>query len=303
MGASVVEVQEHDDTEIKNNANAIAPFSVGRAGLLGTTLRFLAGYKADRAVYNVVRGADVSNPGVLAAFGSTGYFCSSAAKPFIEAAGFKQLFTPSKGGVCGQPTQVATSNFTVAAVPTTTTVAVTSATAASARIEATVTAATSPNGTVAFYEGATLLQAGVPLVSGKATRIQPATAGAHTYRAVFTPAANTAFAGSEGTGTGTVQKASSKIAETFAKTVDKGTKAKGAVTVTLTGAAAKASGQIVVKEGNKTLVTKTLANGTVTFKLPKLALGKHTLVITWAGDANGTGSNLKFKIKVKAPKK
>jgi ABC-type phosphate transport system substrate-binding protein len=303
LAGSVVEVQEHNDTQIKDNANAIAPFSIGRAGLLGGTLRLLNGWQAERAVYNVVRGPDVSKPEILAVFGSNGYFCSAAAKPLIEQAGFKQLFTPSKGGVCGQPTQTATSNFTVAEVQTTTTVAVTSASASSARIVASVNASTSPNGTVAFYEGATLLQSGVPLVSGKATRIQPAAPGSHTYRAVFTPAANTAFTTSEGTGTGTVEKAASKIAETFAKSVLKGTKAKGTVTVTLTGATAKASGQITVKEGNKTLVAKALSNGTVTFKLPKLSVGKHTLVISWPGDANGTSSTLTFKIKVKAPKK
>ena len=136
-------------------------------------------------------------------------------------------------------------------------------------------------------------------MSGAATRIQPANPGAHTYRAVFTPAANTAFLTSEGTGTGTVQKASSTITETFDKKVEKGKKAKGTVTVTLTGATAKASGQITVKEGSKTLATKTLANGTVTFKLPKLAVGKHTLVISWPGDANGNAGTLTFKLKVK----
>jgi ABC-type phosphate transport system substrate-binding protein len=300
---SAVYVQEHDDTEIKDNPNAIAPFSIGRAQLLGGTVRIETGWEAKRAVYNVVRGADVADPEILAAFGSNGYFCSAPAKPLIEASGFKQLFTPSKGGVCGAPTQSATSNFTVAEVPTTTTVAVTSASASSAKIVASVTAATSPNGTVSFYEGATLLQSGVPLVSGQATRVQPATPGSHTYRAVFTPATNTAFGASEGTGTGTVQKATSSISETFDKKVEKGKKAKGTVTVTLAGSTAKASGPITVKEGSKTLVTKTLANGAVTFKLPKLAVGKHTLVISWPGDANGTSSTLTFKIKVKAPPK
>lgn len=301
LAGSVAEVQEHDDTEIKNNPNAVGPFSMGRAQLLGSTLRLTDGFSADRALYNVVRGVDVNDATILSVFGSEGFVCSAAAKPLIEAAGFKQLFTPSRGGVCGQPTQTATSNFTVAEVPTTTTVTVTSASASSAKIEAAVTAATSPSGTVAFYEGATLLQSGVPLVSGKATRIQPAAPGSHTYKAVFTPATNTAFGTSEGTGTGTVQKASSSITETFAKKVEKGKKAKGTVTVTLNGATSKASGQITVKEGKKTLATKTLANGSVTFKLPKLAVGKHTLVITWPGDANGTSSKLTFKIKVKAP--
>jgi len=301
LAGSVAEVQEHDDTTVKNDANAIAPFSKGRAELLGGTLQLLGGFSADRALYNVVRGADVNDATILSVFGSNGYVCSPAAKPLIEAAGFKQLFTPSKGGVCGQPTQSATSNFTVAEVPTTTTVTVTSASASSAKIEASVTASTSPNGTVAFYEGATLLQSGVPLVSGKATRIQPATPGSHTFRAVFTPATNTAFGSSEGTGTGTVQKATSSITESFAKKVAAGKRAKGTVTVILAGASAKAGGIVKIKEGAKVLVTKTLANGSVKVKLPKLKPGKHKLKIVWAGDANATGSQLVFKIKQLKP--
>ena len=113
---STVYVQEHDDTPIKNNPNAIAPFSIGRAQLLGSTVRLETGWDAKRAIYNVVRGANVADAGILAAFGSNGYFCSAAAKPLIEQAGFKQLFTPSKGGACGAPTQTATSNFVVANV-------------------------------------------------------------------------------------------------------------------------------------------------------------------------------------------
>ena len=37
-------------------------------------------------------------------------------RPLIEAAGFRQLYPPPKGGVCGAPTQSATSNFTTAIV-------------------------------------------------------------------------------------------------------------------------------------------------------------------------------------------
>ena len=206
-GVGVQEVQEHDDTDIKNDADAIAPFSEGRAGLLGTTLRLETGFAAKRAVYNVVRGADVGNASFLAAFGSNGYFCSAAAKPLIVQAGFKQLFTPSRGGVCGAPTQTATSNFVVDNVQTTTTVTVTSASASSARITAAVTGSSAPSGTVAFFEGATQLATGVPLTSGQGVRVQTTTPGTHTYRAVFTPAANTPFTSSEGTGTGTVAKA------------------------------------------------------------------------------------------------
>ncbi|NHA00346.1 hypothetical protein G5V59_10135 [Nocardioides sp. W3-2-3] len=90
LAASVAEVQEHDDTAIKSDPNAVAPFSVGRASLLGDTLRIEGGWTAQRALYNVVRGADVANDKVQAVFGSTGFFCSDAARAPIEAAGFKQ---------------------------------------------------------------------------------------------------------------------------------------------------------------------------------------------------------------------
>ncbi len=303
-GASVQEVQEHDDTDIKNNPDAIAPFSEGRAGLLGTTLHLETGFAAKRAVYNVVRGADVANASILAAFGTNGYFCSAAAKPLIEQAGFKQLFTPSKGGVCGAPTQTATSNFVVANVTTTTTVTVTSASASSARITAAVTGSSAPSGTVAFFEGATQLATGVPLTSGQAVRIQTATPGAHTYKAVFTPAANTPFTSSEGTGSGTVVKATSSVAASFPKTVKFGKKAKGTVTVTLNGSSSKATGAVTIKDGNKVVGTGTLSNGKVTITLKKkLKPGKHKLTISWAGDSNASGSETKVKIKALAKPK
>ena len=286
---------------IKNNPNAIAPFSAGRAGLLGSTLRFETGFKADRAVYNVVRGADVGNandPGGVRQRTAT----SARRRPSrcIEQAGFKQLFPPSKGGVCGQPTQSATSNFTVADVPTTTTVAGDQrqcllgarswrrsrdrppraapwrssrappcSSRASRWCRARPRASSRPTPGCAHLPGRLHpgRQHGVPDVGGHRDR--------HRRR-----------------------RRTSTITETFPKKVEKGKKAKGTVTVTLTGATAKASGQITVKEGKKILATKTLANGRVTFKLPKLAVGKHTLVISWPGDANGNAGTLTFKLKV-----
>ncbi|MEO5853063.1 MAG: substrate-binding domain-containing protein [Nocardioides sp.] len=305
LAGSVTDVQEHDDTTIKSDPNAVAPFSQGRAGLLGSTLRLEGGFSANRALYNVVRAGDVSTPNVQAAFGSTGFVCSATAKPLIEAAGFKQLFPPSKGGVCGQPTQSATSNFIVDSVSTTTAVTASVATATSARIVAKVAGSTAPSGTYAFYEGATLLQAGVPLVSGQATRIQPAAPGTHTYRAVFTPAANSPFTASEGSGAVTIAstggtpaaKAASTIKESFAKTVKAGKRAKGTVTVTLKGVATKATGKIKIKKGSKTLVTKSLSGGKVTVKLPRLQNGKNKLKIVWGGDAAGLPGKLAFTIK------
>ncbi|NHA00347.1 hypothetical protein G5V59_10140 [Nocardioides sp. W3-2-3] len=63
---------------------------MGRASLLGDTLRIEGGWTAQRALYNVVRGADVANDKVQAVFGSTGFFCSDAARALIRDAGFKQ---------------------------------------------------------------------------------------------------------------------------------------------------------------------------------------------------------------------
>ena len=119
-------MQEHDPTPIQGNSNAIAPFSKGRAGLAGSALHVETGFSADRALYNVVRGSDVSNADVLAVFGENGFLCSDKATAAIEAAGFRQLSKSTAGGVCGSPTQAATSNFTTSVVATTTTVTATS---------------------------------------------------------------------------------------------------------------------------------------------------------------------------------
>ncbi len=292
-------VTEHDPAPIMNDPDAIAPFSLAKKSTLANpaVVTTEPGFNADRAVYNVVRGADVAKPEVLAAFGTSGYFCSAAGKALIEAQGFRQLFPPSKGGACGQPTQTATTNLTTANVPTTTTVTVTSDSASSARIVANVTGTSVPSGTVAFFEGATQLAGGVPLTSGQAVLIQTAKPGVHTYKAVFTPAANTPFTSSEGTGSGTVQKATSSISGSFPKKVKFNKLAKGTVTVTLNGASSTATGTVTVKDGSKVVGTGTLANGKVTITLKKLKPGKHTLKISWAGDANASGSEATVKIK------
>ncbi|MDX6372299.1 MAG: hypothetical protein QOD98_1287 [Nocardioidaceae bacterium] len=306
FAGTVTSVTEHDPAPIQGDADAIAPFSLAKKSTLASPAAVATepGFQADRAVYNVVRGADVANANILAAFGTNGYFCSAAAKTLIEAQGFRQLFPPSKGGVCGQPTQNPVTNLTTANVTTTTTVTVTSASASSARIVANVNASSAPSGTVAFFEGATQLATGVPLTSGQAVRVQTTSSGTHTYKAVFTPAANTAFTSSEGTGTGTVQKATSSLSAAFPKTVKFGKKAKGTVTVTLTGSSSKASGTVTIKEGTKVLGTGTLVNGKVTITLKKkLKPGKHKLTASWAGDANAAGSEAKFKIKALAKPK
>lgn len=298
LAGSVAEVQEHDDTAIKNDPNAVAPFSEGRAGLLGPTLRLETGWRADRALYNVVRGVDVGRADIQAALGEDGYFCSIAARSLIEDSGFKQLATSDFGGVCGSPTQSATSNFTLnERVVTTTTLTVSSPSARTARLAAVVTGSTSPQGTVSFFDGATSLAANVPLTSGQAiATVSNVAPGAHTYRAVFTPAAESFFDPSEDTGTGTV-KTSSKISESFPAKVKAGKRAKGTIAVVLAGVSAKATGKVKVLKGAKAIASKALVGGKVTITLPKLKAGLNKLKIVWGGNGVAVGSTKAFTIK------
>jgi hypothetical protein len=303
LAGTVADVQEHDDTLIKSDPNAIAPFSVGRAKLLGTTLRLEAGWKADRALYNVVRGADLGRADIQAAFGSDGFVCSTAARSLIETAGFQQLAKPARGGVCGAATQAAAVNFTLnQAVSTATTLTGTSVKANAATLIAKITASTAPSGTVSFYDGATLLASGVPLVSGQATRLVTGLApGAHPYRAVFAPAGGSQFDPSEGTGTVFV-KTSSKLKETFPDKVKlSDEKVKGKIKATLVGISPKAVGKVKLYLGSKKIGSVKLVNGVAKFKfkVDKLKVGKNKLKATWAGDANAVGSKLKFKINRK----
>jgi hypothetical protein len=299
LGANVAEVQEHDDTAIKNDPNAVAPFSKGRAGLLGSTLRLETGFSADRALYNVVRGADLANPLIQGAFGEDGALCSTDVRPLIEAAGFKQLATPDHGGVCGSTTQAAVSNFTVnAQVVTTTDLTASSAKAKTAKLVATVSGSTSPSGTVDFFEGATEVASDVPLVSGQATaNLTGVTTGSHVYTAEFTPAEGSAFEPSTSDESTVTVKTSAKVSESFPATVAKHKLAKG--TVTVVGVGATATGTVKIMKGSKVLKTATLKSGKATITLPKLAKGKNTLKAVYSGNGKVVGATKSFTIKQK----
>lgn len=305
LGANVAEAQEHDPTLIKDDADAVAPFSAGRARLAGSVLRLesgdnaAGGWSAKRALYNVVRGTDLGNADIQAAFGPDGFVCSTAARPLIEAAGFGQLATAAHGGVCGEQTQSASSNFTLnEQVVTATDVVLTSTKAGKADLVATVTGSSAPAGTVTFTEGATTLASDVLLVSGQATAAGVALpAGEHTVTATFTPDEGSQFEASTGEVTGFV-KSGASLAETFPATVAKGKKAAGKITVTLTGLAGVATGTVTLKDGSKTLATKALTNGTAAFKVT-LKKGKHALKAIYSGSDHAVAASKKFTVTQK----
>lgn len=292
LAGSVASVQEHDDTAVKNDPNAIAPFSVGRAELLGETLRTESGWSAKRALYNVVRGVDVTDPEVQAVFGPTGFFCSDAARSLIRDAGFGQLDSEEDGGVCGLQTTSPTSNFqlnghddTPTAVGTTVNTAATSPGARKVTLKATVAPNTAA-GTITFRDGATVVATGVAVVNGVATRaLTSVKPGTHRYAAQFVPANAEAFTGStDPTPASVLVRTTAAISESFPSAVARGARARGTITVALAGTTTKATGTVVVKLGTKVIGKGTLRSGKVTLTLARLTKGKKKLVVTWGGD-------------------
>jgi ABC-type phosphate transport system substrate-binding protein len=306
--ANWVETQEHSDVDIKDNVNAVAPFSTGRAKTT-PTVKVVDGFFAQRALYNVFRQADVSKPFFAPIFGADGFICSAAAKPMIEQAantGFDQLARSAGGGVCGIPTQAATTNFatsvvTPAPAQATTTALTGSVNGQTVTLSARVTAAGgTPVGTVRFLDGAT--QVGTANLSGGVgvAQVTKVRAGTHTYRASFTPS-NASFLASDSASTTLVvavakriSKIKAKVAKRFA--VHQRVKAKVRV---LIGAKA-ATGKIVVTLGKKTIARGTLKAGKVTVKLKALKKGKHTLVFHYLGNSTTGTSKLVKKVTVHA---
>ncbi len=312
LAGTVAEVQEHDPTQIQSNANAVAPFSIGRNAVAGAPLRIEGGFLAARALYDVVRQGDVAKPEILAIFGESGFVCSAAAKPLIAAAGFEQLLPRSQGGVCGVPTQDPTTNLATEQVATSTAVTGTSPAAGSLSLTATVAAGSAvADGLVSFYLDGAASASGtpVPLTGGKATKaLTGIAAGAHTVVARFTPTTSSVFAASQSTPASvsvlaatpapTVTKAATKVVVKFKKSYAKGAKIKGSIKIK-ESASGKASGKVVITRGSKVVGKGRLKNGKVVVTITKpLKAGKNKLVASYAGDAGFAASKVKFTITV-----
>ena len=307
LAGTVTPVQEHDDAAIKADPNAVAPFSVGRAGLLGT-LRIEQGWSAARALYNVVRPGDAASSWAQGMFGPNGFVCSPAATSLILDAGFEQLLSSAQGGKCGVATNTATasSDLLTARVNTTTSVAGTSASAGALSLTATVGGGGTlkPQGVVAFSVDGTTRGQGV-VTGGKATvNLTGIAAGVHKVKAVFTPT-GAAFNGSSSADVDVTvlaatpapaAKAKTTLKETFKASYKAGTRATAKVKVkeSATGAA---TGKIVIKRGTKVVGTGKVKNGVAVITLKKpLKKGKNKLVAQYAGDSAFAASKLKFVV-------
>lgn len=307
----VRKVQEHDDSPIKADANAVAPFSYGRAELLGT-VRMEGGLAAGRALYNVVRQADVNSTWAQGLFGPQGFLCSPAATSLILDSGFEQLLAASQGGKCGVTTTSSTApnDLLTAKVSTTTAVAGSSATAGALALTATVAGGgqIKPQGTVAFLVDG-VVRGNALLAGGKASvNLTGVAAGAHSVVARFTPT-GAAFDASESAPTAVSVRAASTAPAPAAKAATRlvekykasylaraVVKAKVLVKESAAGAAA---GKLVIKRGTKTVGKGTVKDGKVVLKLKGLKKGKNKLVAKYAGSPAFLGSKLKFTITVK----
>ena len=292
----VKETQEHSDTDIKADPDAIAPFSTGRARSF-STVKLLTdtahgGFDATRAVYNVVRQADLTAPWFAPIFGKDGFICSDAAKPLIYAGGLSQLQRNNgTNGVCGEPTQGATTDFTLNGASSshaTTTKLGATVSGQKVTLKATVASdSLTPVGSVTFKDGTKTvgtvnLQGGVALKT--LTGVAP---GSHTYKAVYT-SGSSLFTGSTSSVRSVSVKGASKTTVSMKSTFPATTRQKAVVAVTTLGHAA--TGKVVVKLGAKQVAAGTLANGKVTITLPKLARGKHTLTFSYLGNTTTAAS-------------
>nr|MCW2727423.1 hypothetical protein [Aeromicrobium sp.] len=292
LAATVGESQEHDPALIRENADAIAPFSTARAEGL-TSVKLVRGFSARRAVYNVVRGSDiaVTTPGskgakLLDVFGPSGYLCSPAAKTVIEAAGFDQLATSStqQGGQCGQALSTAVS---YPFVTTSTVTTETALTATSAGSTVTLSAAIDGNniavGTVTFKEGATVV--GTAPVNGQSkatlTLNGVAKGNGKKYTATYTPTAGSNFEGSEGSATVNVVAASAVSLGAAGKTFG----VAGTIPLSVSAAGVPASGTVSVNVGGS-VSNVALSNGAAVISVPAtLGAGSYQVTVSYGGDA------------------
>ncbi|TCJ28608.1 Ig-like domain repeat protein [Nocardioides jejuensis] len=272
--------QEHSDTNVKDDPNAIAPFSIGRAGLLGGTVHIESGWSKKRAVYNVVRGSQSTDAGLKwgadsnvleSLFGTDGFFCDPANAAAIAAGGLQQMLKPADGGACGQAmtSAPAASQLVSEKVATTTTVADTGDTAGTLGVTATVVGdgVTAPAGTVDFFVdgSATAAVSNVAVTDGKAVAaIDGLTAGAHQVVAKYAKSYGTAFINSESASTAANVRTASSVALATSPATGKYGTAR-TLTATVTGAT---TGTVAFKVGTSAAVNAVVTNGVATYTVP-----------------------------------
>ena len=297
LAGTVGESQEHDPAKIQSDPDAIAPFSTARAKG-ATSVKLVSGFSARRAVYNVVRGSDltVTTAGtkgakLLDVFGPSGYLCSPAAKTVIEAAGFDQLATSTtQGGQCGQSLSTAVSYpFVTTSTVTTETTLAASSVGSNVTLAATVDGNNIAPGTVTFREGSTVVGSVPVNGQSKATlTLSGVTQGVKSYTATYVPTTGANFVGSASRAT------SVKVAKVSAVNVASASKtygAAGTLPVSVSAVGGTATGTVSVNIGGAVSVVG-LTNGSASVSVPAtLGAGTYPVTVSYAGDADTSPSS------------
>ncbi|WP_340538613.1 Ig-like domain repeat protein [Nocardioides sp. GXZ039] len=96
----------------------------------------------------------------------------------------------------------------------------------------------------------------------------------------------------------TIAKIASTTAVTISPTkVTKKIRAKAAIRVTVPGLTTP-GGTVTIYDGARKLATKPVGTGSITYKLPKLSVGKHKIKVVYSGGAQVAGSSKTVTVKV-----
>ena len=284
-GPGVQFVQEHDPTPIKDDPDAIAPFSTARQATLAAPgdIHLEGGYRARRAVYDVVRNTDAGSGWATALFGTGGLFCSAEGRTVITAAGFEPLDTTGSGtgvGQCGKPLTAPPANLnTFGATVSTTSLAASSPSLHTVDLDATVS---SNAGVVQFYDGANQVGSDVVPTGGHATaHLTGLTGGSHTFVAKFLANDTKTDTDSQGSKTVAVISGSTTTATVAPGTFGHG----GSATVTVSADGTPATGTVTISVGGYQ-ATAALSGGKASFTVPgTFAAGSQSFSASYAGTA------------------
>ena len=159
---------------------------------------------------------------------------------------------------------------------------------------ATVSASSTPSGTVTFYDGTTTLGEGTLNGSGVATYATTAlNAGSHSITAAY--GGSSTFAASTSAATIITVSAPTLTATTTAltasaTTVNAGTDVSFSATVTPFSGTGTPTGTVTFMNGTTALGTGTLSGGAASYSTSSLATGADSITAVYSGDSNFSGS-------------
>jgi hypothetical protein len=208
------------------------------------------------------------------------------------------VFVPALPGVASSSS--APSTVTVAPAPAATTATVSApklTVGKTAKVTVTVASGDAAGGSVTLKNGTETV--GTAKVAAGASTASISFVPKHStyaFVATYTPATTAGSKATSPTVSVKVTKGAPTVKVSTIKSVKKGKRAS--VPVQVTGTGSTPTGKVTVKEGSKTLATKTLSGGKATITLPLLKEGTHKLTVTYGGSTIWNASSKSASVKV-----